>query len=452
MAIETKIKRTPGWIQTACLCGVFAATLGGAAHAQAPVVKVACVGDSITAGVGASSGEHNYPSLLAKMLGPQYVVRNFGESGATLLKHGDSPYWQRGSYATSAAFAPNVVVVMLGANDSKPQNWSHKDEFAGDYAALLDYYAALPTHPKIYVCLPTPVPKPAYGINEPVVDAQIPIIRQVTAQKGATIIDVHGQVPDDPADFVDGVHPNDTGYVFLADAVYQGITQAPLILPADGAFYRQAEVTLKPPTPDAQVRYTTDGSLPTPKSALYTGPFAVRAAATIHAQAFRGRTPLGQVSTAAFTPLVPLPAQTPANTAPGLTYSYYEATLQSVAGVNSLTPAAAGTAPDFSLTPRKRDTDFAFKFEGYVDAPVAGLYTFGTTSDDGSSLAVDGQPVVSNDGPHGAATVTGAVALAPGKHRITVLYYQGDGDFSLRVTWQGPGFPVQDIPAAALSH
>ncbi len=446
-------------LQTACLCGALAAMLSGvggsAARAQALTgtpVKVACVGDSITAGVGASNGNHNYPSLLGKLLGPQYQVGNFGESGATLLKHGDSPFWQRGGYATSAAFGPNVVVVMLGANDSKPQNWAHKDEFAGDYAALLDYYAALPTHPKIYVCLPTPVPKPNYGINEPVVEAQIPLIRQVAAQKGATIIDVHGQVPDDPADFVDGVHPNDSGYVFLADAVYQGLTEAPLIFPTNGAFYGQAEVTLKPPTPDAQMRYTTDGAVPTAASALYTGPFAVQTATTVRAQAFRGGTPLGQVSTASFTPLVPLPAQSPANTAPGLAYSYYEASLQNAAGVNGLTPAAAGTAPDFSLTPRKRDTDFGFKFEGYVDAPALGLYTFGTTSDDGSTLAIDGQPVVNNDGPHGAQTMTGQIALSPGKHRITVLYSQGAADFSLRVTWQGPGFAMQDIPASALSH
>ncbi len=418
-------------------------------------LKVACVGDSITAGVGASGAARNYPSLLAKMLGPQYVVGNFGESGATLLKHGDSPYWQRGGYAASAAFAPDVVVVMLGANDSKPQNWVHQDEFAADYAALLDYYAALPAHPRLYVCLPTPVPRPNYGINEPVVTAEIPLIRRVAAQKGAAVIDVHGQVPSDPADFADGVHPNDAGYVLLAGAVYQGLTHAPLILPGGGgafSFYPQAEVTIKPPAAGVPVRYTTDGSAPTGESALYKGPFAVRDTTTVQARTFAAHTPPSPVSAATFTRLTPLPAQKPANVTPGLTYSYYEASFQNVAGFSGQTPAATGAVPDFRLTPHTRDTDFGFKFEGYVDAPAQGLYTFGTTSDDGSTLAIDGQPVVDNDGLHGAATSTGTVALAPGRHRITVLYFQGGGDAILHVTWQGPGIATQDIPAAALSH
>ena len=283
----------------------------GAPAVGAPV-KVACVGDSITAGVGSSGQAHNYPSLLATMLGPQYQVGNFGESGATLLKRGDSPYWRRGGYGASAAFAPNVVVVMLGANDSKPQNWVHQDEFAADYAALLDYYAALTTHPKLYVCLPTPVPKANYGINEAAVEAQIPLIRQVAVQKKATVIDVHGQVPDDTADFVDGVHPNDVGYVFLASAIYQGLTRAPVILPVGGASFDQpVTVTIKPPTPNSRVRYTTDGSLPMPSSPLYKGPFVVKDTTTIKAQAFVGKKPLGAINTDTFTRLTPLAAPDP---------------------------------------------------------------------------------------------------------------------------------------------
>ena len=299
--------------RTAVLGGLIWAALGVATAAlgQTPPTnggpqKVACVGDSITAGVGASRGENNYPSLLAKMLGPQYTVGNFGESGSTLLKHGDSPFWQRGGYGASAAFAPNTVIVMLGANDSKPQNWAHQNEFAADYAALLDYYAALPTHPRLYVCLPTPVAHDNFGISEKVVEAELPLIRQVAAQKRATVIDVHGQVPNDPADFADGVHPNDAGYVQLASAVYQGVTQAPVILPIGGGnFSPQVEVTLKPPAPNAQVRYTTNGTDPTAKSTPYKAPFVVTSTTTVKARAFRGKKPQGQVSAAVFTLTAP---------------------------------------------------------------------------------------------------------------------------------------------------
>jgi len=272
--------------------------------------RIACVGDSITKGGSASDEDHNYPNLLEKMLGPHFQVANFGEDGATLLKSGDSPYWQRDSFARSALFQPNAVIIMLGTNDSKPQNWVHQSDFAADYSALLDYYAALPSHPHLYVCLPTPVVQSAYGIAEGPIEAQIPIIRRIATQKGAVVIDVHSKVPSDAGDFMDGVHPNDTGYLALSSAVYQGITQAPVILPLSaGSFSDTVDVTIQPPSPTAQVRYTTNGHLPNAKSTLYRGSFQLKETTTINAQAFVSGKPSGWVSTATFT-------QVPTGTAP----------------------------------------------------------------------------------------------------------------------------------------
>ena len=62
-------------------------------------VRVACVGDSITYGSGIPDREHNsYPAQLQKLLGDGYEVRNFGVSGATLLKNGDKPYWKEKAF------------------------------------------------------------------------------------------------------------------------------------------------------------------------------------------------------------------------------------------------------------------------------------------------------------------------------------------------------------------
>jgi lysophospholipase L1-like esterase len=95
--------------------------------------KVACVGDSITAGSGTSGPAAAYPSVLGTKLGAPYQVGNFGVSGATLLTGGDNPYVRSSPYPSSGAFLPDVVVIMLGTNDSKPQNWSQKAAFDGDY-------------------------------------------------------------------------------------------------------------------------------------------------------------------------------------------------------------------------------------------------------------------------------------------------------------------------------
>ena len=43
-------------------------------------VHVACIGDSITAGVGAGRGA-SYPAKLGKLLGTKWEVRGFGVSG-----------------------------------------------------------------------------------------------------------------------------------------------------------------------------------------------------------------------------------------------------------------------------------------------------------------------------------------------------------------------------------
>ena len=96
--------------------------------------RVACVGDSITYGAGVAGRESNsYPAVLGKLLGDKYEVKNFGVSGATLLKKGDNPYWRQGAFKKATDFKPNIVVIKLGTNDTKPQNrTNHMDEFATD--------------------------------------------------------------------------------------------------------------------------------------------------------------------------------------------------------------------------------------------------------------------------------------------------------------------------------
>ena len=95
--------------------------------------KIACVGDSITYGYGLSNpSQQSYPAVLQSLLGSQHTVGNFGTSGCTLLKAGDKPYWNDANFSASDAFKPDVVVIMLGTNDAKPQNWSHKADFSAD--------------------------------------------------------------------------------------------------------------------------------------------------------------------------------------------------------------------------------------------------------------------------------------------------------------------------------
>ena len=98
-------------------------------------------------------------------------------------------------------------------------------------------------------------------------------------------------------------------------------------------------------------------------------------------------------------------------------------------------------------------------FEGYysgmIDIPSSGTYTFGTGSDDGSMVWIDGTQVVSNNVFQGFSynNQTGTITLGAGMHNIVIGYYQGTGGYALEATIKGPsdsGF--SDIGASGTSY
>ena len=201
----------------------FALQAAAADELAAPI-RVACVGDSITAGVGAARGQ-SYPAQLGKLLGEKWEVRNFGVSGSTLLNHGDKPYQKQKAFQNALDYNPNVVVIMLGTNDSKPQNWKFKEEFAADYKDLLGQFAKLTSKPRIFICHPVPVPgKGNYGINEEGVKEQAPVIDEIAKELGVSVIDMHSALMDHPETLPDRVHPNTAGAGLMAEAAFQALT------------------------------------------------------------------------------------------------------------------------------------------------------------------------------------------------------------------------------------
>jgi hypothetical protein len=155
---------------------------------------------------------------------------------------------------------------------------------------------------------------------------------------------------------------------------------------------------------------------------------------------------------AAFTKATLVPAANPGPTAPGLAYAYYEADLNQLGNLDALTPAQTGVIETCSLTPKRREVNFGFRYTGFIAVPRDGIYTFATTSDDGSFLLIGERRVVENGGFHGMVESAGAIALQAGRHPFTVTFVQGGGGYGLEVSWAGPGVAKQLIPAAAFSH
>lgn len=206
--------------------GAIASERGGSQSAAPAPIRVAAVGDSITFGEGVEADSRelvSYPGQLQTLLGSGYQVINFGYIGATLRDAGDQPYRKTDAYAASLESAPDVVVIMLGSNDSKKQNWDAKT-YESELAGLITTYRALPSAPKVFVMTP-----PAATENKPKIDPEViskeiaPIVRKVGAAMNAPVIDVYAATLAHPDYFPDGVHPDKTGAGLIATTVQAAI-------------------------------------------------------------------------------------------------------------------------------------------------------------------------------------------------------------------------------------
>jgi acyl-CoA thioesterase-1 len=191
--------------------------------AQAPI-KIAFVGNSITQGPGRENPE-SFPLQVGKILGDAYEVKNFGVGGRTLLKKGDFPYWNEPQFQQVKEFRPDVVLIKLGTNDSKPQNWVHKAEFVQDYLDLIaEFRDQMPSDGKVYVILPVPVTRVNFGITPDVMNnEQRLMLFEIIQKSGAEVIDLYTPLMDRPELIPDGVHPNAEGLGIMARVISRRI-------------------------------------------------------------------------------------------------------------------------------------------------------------------------------------------------------------------------------------
>ena len=189
-------------------------------------VRVACIGNSITFGAGIKNrSRDSYPSVLARMLGDSYWVKNFGVSARTMLNKGDHPYMNEPAYKNALAFNPNIVVIKLGTNDSKSFNWKYKADFMKDAQNMITAFKGLPSQPKIYLCYPSKAYLTGDGINDDIISKEIiPMIKKLAKKNDLSVIDLHTAMDGMPELFPDRIHPNEKGAQVMAKAVYQSIS------------------------------------------------------------------------------------------------------------------------------------------------------------------------------------------------------------------------------------
>ena len=196
------------------------------------VVTISCVGDSITAG--------GWPQIMQASLNAKYPgkynVINFGECGSTMQRGADSPYVERASWPRVLNTSAQILVIMLGTNDSKDKsdggvpNWENdgktgQAEYVADYAWMVEQFKTrVPGGaPDIYATIPVPNYKPGvYGMNHSIINNIFPVIvPQIAAANtpnaALDIFDCMGGVNlTHPEWSGDGCHPNAAGYRALA--------------------------------------------------------------------------------------------------------------------------------------------------------------------------------------------------------------------------------------------
>jgi len=203
--------------------------MSGMSHTTQPAdgqIRIACVGDSVTYGHGTTDWPgNNYPSVLQNLLGDAYHVNNFGVSSYAVQINADRSYRTLAHYQESLAYDADYVVFMMGSNDSKPENWVDAETFRTDLLSLLETYGdaqiILCTLPSAFFLEGQTSGVTSHDIQPLVVDEIADVTRDVAAEFGYTLLDIHALTADHPEWFTaDGVHPSNDGAAAIAQAVY----------------------------------------------------------------------------------------------------------------------------------------------------------------------------------------------------------------------------------------
>lgn len=184
-------------------------------------IKVATVGDSLTYGYGLENREHDaYPSILSDLLGSHYQVHNFGLSGRSLQSTADYPYFKEKNAKLSLESQADIVIIMIGSNDSRGPYWN-RERFTNEYRAMVKNYLAMESQPDIYLVVPPFVPTSRFGLNNQIVKEDLQeIIPMIGREYNLTVINIYPLTEGQSAYYSDGLHLTPLGNQVIAREIF----------------------------------------------------------------------------------------------------------------------------------------------------------------------------------------------------------------------------------------
>ena len=219
---------------TIILCGYTTVRLP--VRRQEGKQHIACVGDSVTYGCTLPMFfKRRYPAVLQRLIGSDAQVAAFAVNDRTLQSTGNKPFRKEHAFRQSIEFRPDTVVILLGTNDSKDNNWISAAAFRQQYAELITAYRALPAAPRIVICTPPCAFKPMNRFfcitNDAKLDRIPEIVEEVktiAAENGTELVDLYAPTRGKRELFgPDGLHPNAAGARRIAEAVFRTMCNDP---------------------------------------------------------------------------------------------------------------------------------------------------------------------------------------------------------------------------------
>ena len=212
-------------------------------YSQVHKVRMAMIGNSITYGAGLSSPSTQCYSaqlnlMLEEIYGDTCEIMNCGVSARTMMRNAELPIWSEDLFTSALEFVPDICLILLGTNDSKPYRWENwGDEFLGDYLAMIDTFKFRNPNTKFIACYPPPIwDGHPYGTtfserhnDSIVVNFIMPAIDTVVEMTGATLVDFHTPFIDSIHLFPDELHPGVEASKIMAEILYKKIIETDLI-------------------------------------------------------------------------------------------------------------------------------------------------------------------------------------------------------------------------------
>jgi hexosaminidase len=217
-------------------------------------------------------------------------------------------------------------------------------------------------------------------------------------------------------------------------------------------FTDETVLNLQSPLKDVSIHYTTDGSLPNVKSTMLTGPLVIKQPVKIRLAAFKSNGTAGDVYNLNYTQQTLAEPVTKTNVVNGLLCNYYLGSYKSSKLMADVKASEVFTVNSFVVPEGAKAESFGLRYQGYLNIPANGIYSFYLTCDDGGILNMANREVVNNDGWHGPIEKSGQVALKAGLQPIELSFVEGGGGYTLKLKYSVNGSEPAEVPQSWLKH